>query len=263
MEHYQGARVAIFKAETDKFPDPYVEELEKVGFLPKLVPVITFDFFNLDLLKEKLSNHDKFSGLILSSERCALAVHKSIEGSESILLPWKSKIVVCAGEATAEKTKNLTGLSPIFGEKQRAEGIIDLLESTNPTPRLMLNPCGELAASRDSLATGLSLKGINCECLAVYKTIPNPCLKSELENIFVKEETEWPKLLIFFSPSGLKAVMENLVNCEIINFCKLVSIGPSTSTAIRENGFTVWAEAENPNPKSLREAIEKSAYHCT
>jgi len=62
MESFRGAEILIFKAETDRLPDPYVDELEKCGFRPKLVPVITFQFFDLHTLKEKLDSPEKYCG---------------------------------------------------------------------------------------------------------------------------------------------------------------------------------------------------------
>ncbi|CAB3383588.1 Hypothetical predicted protein [Cloeon dipterum] len=261
MESLKGTRVVIFKAETDKTPDPYVDVLEKSGFKAQLVPVITFEFFNLAGLKAKLENHETYPGLILSSERCVIAVRQSVENYESILDPWKEKAVVCAGEATAKKAKDLLGLSPVLGEKHRGEGIIELLSKMNPVPSCVLYPCGELAANRDTMASGLAEKNIKCESVSVYKTVPNPGLKRDLKRLFPEDEDYWPKILVFFSPSGFKAVLENLENCESLNFCRLVSIGPTTTAAIKELKFSVWAEAETPNPESLINAIEKSAQH--
>jgi uroporphyrinogen-III synthase len=64
----------------------------------------------------------------LSSERCVLAVQNAT--SECDLDHWKEKLVVCAGEATAQKTREALGLEPLLGEKHRAEGIIDLLANS-------------------------------------------------------------------------------------------------------------------------------------
>lgn len=70
-------------------------------------------------------------GLILSSERCVKAVQFAT--TESDLDHWKEKLVVCAGEATARKTREALSLEPLLGEKHRAEGIIELLaDSKNP-----------------------------------------------------------------------------------------------------------------------------------
>ncbi|XP_065349576.1 uroporphyrinogen-III synthase [Cloeon dipterum] len=257
MESLKGTRVVIFKAETDKTPDPYVDVLGKSGFEAQLVPVITFEFFNLAGLRAKLESHKTYSGLILSSERCVLAVHQSIDNNnESIMEPWKGKVVVCAGEATAKKAKDLLGLSPVLGDKHRGEGIIELLSKMNPVPSCVLYPCGELAAHRDTMASGLAEKNIKCESVSVYKTVPNPGLKRDLKRLFPEDEDNWPKILVFFSPSGFKAVLEHLENCESLNFCRLVSIGPTTTTAIKELRFSVWAEAKTPNPESLISALK-------
>lgn len=62
MDDLRGAKIAIFKADTDRRPDPYVEELEKRGFQPVLVPNITFAFYDLPVLLEKLQTPQKYSG---------------------------------------------------------------------------------------------------------------------------------------------------------------------------------------------------------
>jgi len=57
----------------------------------------------------------------------------------------------------------------------------------NPLPKCVLYPCGELAAGKDSMASGLAAKGIKCEPVPVYKTEPNPELKEILAKLFLLE----------------------------------------------------------------------------
>jgi uroporphyrinogen-III synthase len=138
----------------------------------------------------------------LSSERCVIAVQNAT--TECDLGHWKKKLVVCAGEASAQKTREALGLEPHLGEKHRAEGIIDLLADSmktgiencigkefnniklieHPSPTLMLYPCGEIAANKDTMVAGLAKRGIGCESVPVYKTEPNPELKIILTRVF-------------------------------------------------------------------------------
>lgn len=62
MDDLSGAKIVLFKAETDRKPDTYVEELKNGGFQPVLVPNITFAFFDMHVLREKLKTPQKYSG---------------------------------------------------------------------------------------------------------------------------------------------------------------------------------------------------------
>lgn len=59
-----AASAIVFKGDdqTDSERDPYVTELNKLSVSAQLVPALKFEFNNLDVLKERLSKPDEYSG---------------------------------------------------------------------------------------------------------------------------------------------------------------------------------------------------------
>ena len=74
-----------------------------------------------------------------------------------------------------------------------------------------------------------------------YRVIPHPQLREELSQL-----TEAPRLVLFYSPSGVRAWKES---SELLPAA--ASIGPVTSKVLKENGFDVICESPTPHEEDL------------
>lgn len=74
-----------------------------------------------------------------------------------------------------------------------------------------------------------------------YRVIPHPQLREELSQL-----TEAPRLVLFYSPSGVRAWKES---SELLPAA--ASIGPVTSKVLKENGFEVICESPTPHEEDL------------
>lgn len=251
-------KVIVFKSESSQGKDPYEKALLEARFEPYVLPVIQFKFSNLDVLVTKLQEPSKYCGIIFTSERCVEAVELAL-GSDrkTVMSDWGKLRVLCAGPATQTRVLKGLGIEAHLGEKHRAEGIVDVLKQAGNFDRPFLYPCGELASAKDTLRSSLLEINIHCDAVVTYSTLTNPALESTLDTLF--QNADWPKFLVFFSPSGFKSVLEIVkklpdmdVQFKTLNF---VAIGPTTATAIKELGYDVWAEAAFPNPHCLVQTI--------
>ena len=80
-----------------------------------------------------------------------------------------------------------------------------------------------------------------------YKTVVSDL--SDLENVFYD-------ILVFFSPSGIKSLLENFPNFEQ-NETRIAVFGNTTVKAAAENGLRVDIQAPTPETPSMTMALEK------
>lgn len=94
--------IVIFKAPAEDGDttgeDAYKVTLEEAGITTYIVPVLTFEFFDLHRLRAKLQCPEEYSGLIFTSPRTVKAVALSLEGKTPSDLGWRNAYVV--GETT-------------------------------------------------------------------------------------------------------------------------------------------------------------------
>jgi uroporphyrinogen-III synthase len=67
-----------------------------------MVKTLTFQYKNLDILRQKLLNPDGFSGIILSSPRCVNAVSQALSKDKLEEL-WNPKSNFTVGETTCKE----------------------------------------------------------------------------------------------------------------------------------------------------------------
>lgn len=79
--------------------DKYETLLKANNFEVRQVKTLVFRFKNVEDLKKKLKNSDRYSGILLSSPRCVQAVQMAFEDNH-YSEEWKTKHNFVVGEAT-------------------------------------------------------------------------------------------------------------------------------------------------------------------
>ena len=119
----------------------------------------------------------------------------------------------------------------------------------------MLLPRSSIA--RPELEKILAEAGVRIQALVIYSTVPDDPgrVRSFLEDI---ARGSPPEAIIIASPSALSAFLalggESGRGLLASGRMQIISIGPTTSEAIREAGFRVSAEAASPSAEALAEA---------
>lgn len=171
--------------------------------------VLTFRYVNTEHLKEGLLHLSRFSGLLLTSPRSAIAVTRTVEAldadeEEDVLLKLRALPVFSVGAATSRELVPLD-IKCLGGDSGSAEALAEYLHSTEGAlppdckSKPMLFLCGE--KRREVLPDSFRARGLLLKELIVYETCA-------VDKLAVPEDCGTPAWVVFFSPSGLKAVKD-------------------------------------------------------
>lgn len=258
-------REVVLLLKSKKQDDDYEELLNKHGYQPIFIPVLSFQFTNKDKLTESLKNPDKHCGIILTSQRAVDAVYQCITDGEfeekwrtSLREKWLKLPVFVTGKATAKRVKEKLQFCDIYGEDSgKAEALAVIIVNKLPPnlSKTLLFPCANI--KKETLPSILEEKGYNLDCVTAYCTQVDANFVETLQNYFSNGNMKGPSFIVFFSPSGVvfghEALKQTITSFHTV---KLVAIGPSTSQGLIDHGLLVSGVAKKPNPLSLLEAVE-------
>lgn len=250
-------KILVLKApkETSDDVDPYVDALRNAGMSAESLDVLSFQFTNQDMLQEKISHPEVYGGFVFTSPRGVMAVELSCKRSEFNTAAWSALPCYVVGEGTAKVLKEKFGMASRGQESGSAQQLAQIIckERGGSSMKPLLFPSAEM--KRNLLVESLTNFGIPIDVVTSYKTIPHPQLEHLLQQRLSKEGCE-PDTLIFFSPSGVNAVLSVLSNVNHNYQCfRMVAIGPTTKAALEDRGQIVFATASQPSPSSLVEAL--------
>lgn len=238
----------------DEDDDPYKKELQALGIRVQSVPVLSFEYCNLDVLKDHLQKHDEYYGIIFTSPRAVEAILQSIpDWNMSMQTQWKNHQHFAVGEATAlslsENIKLQSNGKGTGNALQLAELIIKCVPK-NSKP--LLFPCSSLR--HETLPKLLQEAGILLNCITTYQTKPNLEMKTRIEKAVTDKGV--PEYIVFFSPSGVKYAIPTLKDLlSSLTEVKLIAIGPSTEEALKKENLMPFCTAAQPSATGLRDAI--------
>ena len=202
--------VLLLKAPDDK----YRRALERrAGSSPShqsvnvhFAEVLTFEYVNTPQLVDVLTHVERYSGLLVTSPRSALAVTTAVNGLDAehqrlVLTALQSVSVFSVGAATS---RELLSLGVVC--KGDAAGSADALAASlhrdgglpaTCTEKPMVFLCGN--KRRDVLPDSFRSRGLPLEELIVYETCA-------VANVALPVECQVPQWIVFFSPSGVDVV---------------------------------------------------------
>lgn len=273
-------RVALLK--TPRPEDPYLEAFRGRGYRAWTVPVLRFVYAAREALTRRLDRPGAYAGLIATSPRGVEAIKRvwgrsNGTGERGVISPWTNRPFYAAGPETARRARGL-GFEPTGAEAGSAAELAErIIADRQPDPQAG-RPLLFLAGNRrrDDLPDRLAEARVPMEELVVYRselrssldwTPPEPASdasrgpkapeRSKRSDDSHRRDTsaprEGPIWIVFFSPSGLEAVTRS--GGIPFEHYRLAAIGPTTAEALREDGRTVLAVAEEPTPEALCAAI--------
>ncbi|XP_063923075.1 uroporphyrinogen-III synthase-like [Zophobas morio] len=246
--------VLLLKSEkSEDAQDKYQDILESNKFEVMVVKTLTFQYKNIEILRDKLTNPDDFCGIILSSPRCVNACSQAL-GKERIHELWKLKSNFTVGEATYNEALIKIGIECEGKESGNARNLSQIIvQSKSSFNKPFLFPHGNLKT--DTLKLELGRENLSLDEVLVYDTLPNPQIKEDLEKV-TSGFSSIPEYLVFFSPSGFHSSIHYLRKVPIdLSSLKIIAIGPVTQLAIEENNLKVYAVAKAPTPEEVLKAI--------
>lgn len=247
----EGLRVVVTRARHQ------AEGLERAirvrGGRPVLFPLLEItppeDLAPLESALERLTSFDV---LAFTSSNAVAAV-------ESRLDRRSPKILVAAvGEATAERLAG-AGIEEIETPDprlSRAEGLLSLLEDRAPAGARIFLP--QAADARPLLARGLREAGFEVTAVTAYdKRLPGAA-RERYERVFADAPYGW----VTFTSPRIARHFRQVAGGDWDrrrNRLLAASIGPVTSSALRELGVEPTVEAATPGEEPLVDALARKA----
>ena len=130
-----------------------------------------------------------------------------------------------------------------FGESGKMEGLVPLMVK-HKTEKYFV-PLSNV--HNDEIAQMLDAQKLQHTEAVMYRTV---------SHIFEPSELEGYDMMVFFSPSGIVSLKENLPNF-VQGDLKIACFGPATAAAIKEAGLRLDLEAPTASAPSMTMALEQ------
>ena len=151
------------------------------------------------------------------------------------------------GDRTQAYLQRTLEIQSFYPEEMTGKGVLRALQEQNQSRILLISS----QDPRKEFIEGLSLAGINYYHFSVYKTSCNENI--EFSAHFKNDESNY---LIITSPSTVDGILKSLSFSDLKKMkSRLISIGPTTSAAIRKNGGDVFLQSEAQNINALYENL--------
>ena len=237
--------------------------LEELGAKIFRVPSIRFSRpADAGPWKETIARKDDFTHVIFTSRVAADSFEALCSEAGFPAASWLSNCTVATiGSSTGERLKE-TGIVPsLVAETSGGAGFArELIEKELlGEDSLVLLPGSNIA--RPELATALREAGARVTSVPIYQTLEEDPARAE--GLFeALGRDEQPDAVTFASPSALSGFLgicgargRKLLESPSV---KIVSLGPTTSAAVRSEGLEVSAQAARPGTESLVEALREA-----
>lgn len=132
-----------------------------------------------------------------------------------------------------------------FGETGKIDDLLPAMVKHKVEKYLV--PLSDVA--NDSIAKILDSKGLDHTECCMYRTVSNNFTDEELKDFDCD-------MAVFFSPAGIKALMENFPNMKAGDM-KIGTFGPSTAKAAKEAGLDIDVEAPTERYPSMTGALRR------
>ncbi|HNZ80854.1 MAG: uroporphyrinogen-III synthase [Bacteroidales bacterium] len=131
-----------------------------------------------------------------------------------------------------------------YPESGRVEDLVELIQKHSNDNNFLVSVS---YVHKDDLISKLDENNINYTKAVMYRTVSND---------FEEGEAFDYDMLIFFSPSGIVAMLKNFPNF-VQGDIHIACLGPTTARAIREAGLRLDLEAPTPNAPSITAALDQ------
>jgi uroporphyrinogen-III synthase len=239
-----GRRVLVTRAREDA--QQWASELSSLGALPTVFPCVFHEFIDdaktASRLREALAEAE---WLVLASARGAAAIARMLRAP----LPAHVRIAA-VGPATERAARENIGPVALMPSENTAAGLGRAL-AERCTPELGAPACRVVMAGarggRNEAEWALRDAGVSVTRVDVYCTTPIPRVIRKRD--FVAEPVDD---VLLASPSAVTGLMNGAI---IPSDVRVITIGPTTSDAVRSAGLRVFAEARYPTFHGMLEVM--------
>ena len=261
MRKTEGKRIVLTRSAEDCAD--WAGRLKTLGYEPVILPCIDCEIFAEPALRQTLADETSLADWLVFTSRRGVEAFVALHAAP---LPADTKIAA-VGEATAAAARALLGRIGLTGRGGTAAALAGELQSAIAERAAQRPPVvGETATAaaagrgtRDrvllvvaenaaaTLEKKLEHAGIFRSRVNVYRTVPaSPSDEKTALSLLAADG------IFLASPTAVEGFV-NRVDIDVEP--KLVTIGPSTSAAVRARGLEVAAEAPTPGLEGMLEAM--------
>lgn len=235
MSELRGRRVVVTRAphQAEELAAPLRAQGAEVILLPMISIAPPLD---KGPLLQAAAEIDAFDWLIFTSVNAVTAFRSALGTVPSAVRPK----VAAIGEGTAERARALGFQIALLASKSVSEGLAADLAAAGVDGKNVLIPSA--AAARDVLPNELNRLGARVRVVEAYRNVMPEESRDRAAIVFSNPLPDW---ITFASPSAVDNLVA-LIGHEIVAQCRLASIGPVTSAALRNHGLRPTIEA-NPH----------------
>jgi len=239
-------------------------ELRKLGAEVLEIPFIEIrkprSFAPLD---SALKNVDSYDWLILTSANGVEAMSKRMEKLRLTTKGLKHLHVAAIGPATRKAIEQRGVKVDVVPKEYVAESVVRSLRRRVKGKRVLLV---RAKVARDVIPRELHKAGAHVDVVEAYETVVPRSSRARLRSA-LKNPRKRPHVVTFTSSSTVRNFVDLLGSRKIVthkslNGMRTASIGPVTSSTLRELGFPVDIEAKNFTIPGLVEAILRISATC-
>lgn len=237
--------------------DPYEKVLVSNGYTPVSLPVLEFQYKNIEEYVSLLSDVSNYSAVIFTSQQAVKATQIAAKNLTEQQFESLRKALPCyvVGKATGSAVEKL-GLKTKGEEAGNADRLSEIIiQDFTKDQKPLLYPCGNIR--RDLLPKKLKDKDIEYKEITVYETVTREDVCTEIQELVQKQGL--PVYVVYFSPSGVKATL-NLFEEDWFkkDLVRVIAVGPSTENALTQHNIDVFDVMVTPEPDSLLQILRRS-----
>jgi len=207
-------------------------------------------------LDAALSNLSQFSWLIVTSANGAGAVRSRLDGLRLETARFAHLQIAAVGSATAQALREMGLQVAVTPREYVAESLVEALGERTRGQRVLL---ARAAVARDVIPNALRAQGANVDVVDAYRTVIPKDSVTAMRTI-LEQDGRIPDAAAFTSSSTVTNFIALLREAGIAAPASLraVSIGPITSSTLREQGWEPAAEADPHDLSGLVEAVMRA-----
>lgn len=237
--------------------DPYEKVLESNGFTSLSVPVLEFQYKNIEEYSSLLNDVNNYSSVIFTSQQAVKATEIALNNLKDQQYEAIKKGLFCyvVGRATGSAAEKL-GLKTKGEEAGNADRLSEvIIQDSLKDKKPLLYPCGNIR--RDLLPKKLKDKDIELKEITVYETVTRQDFCKDIQELVHKQGL--PAYVVYFSPSGVKATLklfkEHWFQKDMV---RVIAVGPSTDNELKQHNIDVFAVMVTPEPDSLLQILTRN-----
>jgi uroporphyrinogen-III synthase len=234
--------------------DGLVARLEALGFSPRAISSLRVTPLSLSS-EARASVREVFDGKdlwISFLSPTAAAVFGEISEREGYDTSQKEIHFSSQGPGTSEAIRTIFMRDvEVESARSTAESFAEAFERSVPRGSRVLVP--QSAEGRDIFGPTLAQRGFSVTCVTTYALEQVSPTVDEIE--FLERSAPLDSVVLFMSPSAVRATVRALSDPERLKKLRAISIGPSTSAAIRQSGLNLFREAPEHSEAGVIECL--------